>query len=255
VKQRDRETVKARASSKPWNGRQVSRETCISIGIATRERVARWVTEARFVPRAGFFERVERMVATLALWGETTNLTSNPFDPDELAFHVIDSLAPIASAEDANRDVLEHTLGPDRRAVDLGSGAGFPGLTLAAAFDAHFTLVEARRKRASYLRTAAHEMDLLNVSIEQRRADPQSGAGSFDIATARAFGQMSALCEVASAALHQGGFLLVYLSARQLPEALSVDSGQLGEVSSWTYRLNHSGQNVERAALLLRKLG
>ena len=193
------------------------------------------------------------MAASVALWGATTNLTATPSDPRELAFHVIDSLAPIAYAEHLNRAILEDALGPGRLALDLGSGAGFPGLVLASAFDAHFTLVEARRKRASHLIAAAHEMRLSNVGIEQRRADSQTSAGSFDIATARAFGPLDHLCRAAASALRPGGYLMLYLSAGQLRSDLATGLRQFGEASRWIYRLNHSGRVVERAAMLLRR--
>jgi 16S rRNA G527 N7-methylase RsmG len=58
------------------------------------------------------------------------------------------------------------------RVLDLGSGAGFPALILAAACDADFLLMEARRKRASFLRVTAAEMGLSNVQVDSARADP-----------------------------------------------------------------------------------
>jgi 16S rRNA (guanine527-N7)-methyltransferase len=193
------------------------------------------------------------MAATIVLWGASTNLTANSSDPHELAFHITDSLAPIAYANDPNRAILEDTLGPDRLALDLGSGAGFPGLVLAAAFDAHFTLVEARRKRASHLVAAAAEMQLSNVGIEQRRAESEKIEGSFDIATARAFGPINHLCQAAASALRPGGYLMLYLSAGQLRSGVAAGFENFGEPSTWTYHLNHSGREVERAAMLLRK--
>ena len=157
------------------------------------------------------------MAATLALWGAHTNLTAEASEPAEIAFHVIDSLAPIAFASSADREALEAALADGASALDLGSGAGFPGLVLAAAFEARFTLAESRRKRASYLQVAAHEMDLENVAIEQRRASAESVAsGLYHLVTARAFGTSAELYEIAAAALSPGGLLLLYASADQM---------------------------------------
>ncbi len=112
----------------------VSRETDIQkIGSDARERVARWLGETTLSLRDGFLERIEKMAATLALWGARTNLTAEASDPAEIAFHIIDSLAPIAFAEGADRETLEAALAEGASALDLGSGAGFPGLVLAAA--------------------------------------------------------------------------------------------------------------------------
>lgn len=247
--------MKIRGLPRTSGQRHVSRETCDDIGAATRELVARWLTESEFVPGDGFLDRIEKLAASVALWGATTNLTANPSDPVELAFHIVDSLAPIACAEDVNRAMLEDALGPDRLAVDLGSGAGFPGLVLAAAFDAHFTLIEARRKRASHLIAAAHAMHLSNVGIEQRRADPLTIEGSFDIATARAFGPLNHLCQAAASALRPGGYLMLYVSAAQLRSSAAVSFERFEAPLSWTYSLDHSGHLVERAVMLLRKTG
>ena len=76
---------------------------------------------------------------------------------------------------------------------------------LAAAFAARFTLAEARRKRASYLQVAAHEMNLANVEVERRRASAESIASGFDLVTARAFGTSVELYEIAAAALRPAG--------------------------------------------------
>jgi 16S rRNA (guanine527-N7)-methyltransferase len=231
-------------------------------GIASdaRARVARWLGETTLHPRAGFFERIEKMAATLALWGAHTNLTADASDPAEIAFHVIDSLAPMAFAGGANREMLEAALAEGSTALDLGSGAGFPGLVLAAAFRARFTLAETRRKRASYLQVAAHEMDVENVAIEQRRVSARSVAGGFDLVTARAFGTSAELYEIAAASLSPGGILLLYASADQV---LGASSGQVGsdqvlaegapESVIWTYRLPHGERVATRAAVLWRK--
>ena len=73
----------------------------------------------------------------------------------------------------------------DREALDLGSGAGLPGLVMAIACPhLHVGLVEARRRRAAFLELAAHELGLPNVAILVRRAESlEAGA---DLATARA---------------------------------------------------------------------
>ena len=216
-----------------------------------RQRVARWLRETTLTPRAGFLERIEKMAAALVLWGAHTNLTADASDPAEIAFHVIDSLAPIAFATGANRDALEAALAEGATVLDLGSGAGFPGLVLAAAFNARFTLAESRRKRASFLQVAAHEMGLKNVAIEQRRASARSIASGFDLVTARAFGTSLELYQIAAAALRPRGILLLYASADQV---LDASSGQvLIESAAWTYRLPHGERAATRTAILWRK--
>jgi 16S rRNA (guanine(527)-N(7))-methyltransferase RsmG len=253
--------------AKPRRPSSVSRETNIEkIAGDACERVARWLGETTLKPRDGFLERIEEMAATLALWGARTNLTADASDPAEIAFHVIDSLAPIAFAEGADLESLNEALAEGSSALDLGSGAGFPGLVLAAAFEARFTLAESRRKRASYLQVAAHEMGLESVAIEQRRTRPESiASGLYDLVTARAFGARTELCEIAAAALRPGGILLLYASADQMPggssgqvlggslDASRAHSMRFAQRAAWTYRLPHGARVVTRTAVLWRK--
>jgi 16S rRNA (guanine527-N7)-methyltransferase len=231
----------------------VSRETASEkIAGETRERVARWLGETTLHPRAGFLNRIEKMAAALALWGAHTNLTADASDPVEIAFHTIDSLAPIAFAPGSARDSLDAALGASAKVMDLGSGGGFPSLVLAAAFEAQFTLVEARRKRASYLQVAAHEMVLTNVVVEQRRASSGTIAGGFDLVTARAFGT-SELFEIAAAALGPGGFLLQYAGADEVGEPQALANSFFADRTSWTYRLPHGERVANRTGVLWRR--
>jgi len=140
-----------------------------AIGRETRDLLENRYEELDSVPAViEFLARIERFAATLALWGSRTNLTAHPEDPSEVAFHIIDSLAPLTIASHPEGSILRGCFTSGRRVLDLGSGAGFPGLVLAAACEAHFTLVEARHKRASFLKTAATEMGLDNVTVLHR---------------------------------------------------------------------------------------
>jgi len=79
----------------------------------------------------------------------------------------------------------------DRPLVDLGSGAGLPGLVLAAALpEQKVHLVESRRKRASFLRQAVRVMELENVQVHHGRSEQfceTLALGAPPTVTARAF--------------------------------------------------------------------
>jgi 16S rRNA (guanine(527)-N(7))-methyltransferase RsmG len=223
-----------------------------AIAAQARASVARWLAETPLRLREGFLVRIERMAATLALWGAHTNLTASPDDPDEIAFHVIDSLAPIAFASGGDRGALECAFAADAAVLDIGAGAGFPGLVLAAAFDAHFTLVESRRKRASYLEVAAREMELRNVTVERRRVSPRSVAAEFDLVTGRAFGALAGVYRIAAAALRPGGLLLLYASSGQGLEENDARGAGLAGPTTWEYRVAHGTRVAVRRAALWR---
>jgi 16S rRNA (guanine527-N7)-methyltransferase len=194
-----------------------------------------------------FLNRIERMAATLAIWGPKINLTANPRDPNEIVFHVFDSIIPISIA--ASSKILR--LDRAHRFLDIGSGAGFPGLVIAAAINAHVTLVEARRKRATYLSEAAIEMGLQNVRVECARAEALDLHDGFDVITSRAVGDVPALWHIASRGLRLEGVLMLYVSADQkFDDAASVAAASaagLVDRQVAGYDLRHGRQVMRRA--------
>ncbi len=200
------------------------------------------------VPRvveAEFPERIEKLAACVALWGSKMNLTAHPKDPEEIAFHVIDSVMPVILAFDKS-SLLTGQFAKDRKILDLGSGAGFPGLVLAAASTAHFTLVESRRKRASFLQVALAEMGLKNVTIEGKRAEDIGLAERYDLVTARAFGDAADFFALAARALKPGGLAILYANPSQ---RLSLEVHQLIE-----YSVTRRGEKIDRILAIWRRL-
>jgi len=167
-----------------------------------------------------FPARIEKFAAAIALWGARMNLTAHPDDPDEIAFHVTDCLMPLMLAMDDSSPFWVR-FDNGREILDLGSGAGFPGLVLAAASPAHFTLVESRRKRASFLQYAVAEAQLDNVEVLVTRAEDLGTSCRYDIVTARAFGDSRDFFELARRLLKADGVALLYANPSQrLPAGL-----------------------------------
>ncbi|HUO03993.1 MAG TPA: 16S rRNA (guanine(527)-N(7))-methyltransferase RsmG [Candidatus Binataceae bacterium] len=194
-----------------------------------------------------FLDRIERFAATLAKWGAKTNLTANPGDPTEIVFHIFDSLIPIALAVEQKAIRLRPAFERDTRILDIGSGAGFPGLIIAAALKAHVTLVESRRKRAGFLEDASIEMGLRNVQVIAGRAEEI--AGRFDLVTARAVGDARGLFNIAARALHPGGMLMLYASAGQRFDAKAAEAASFDAGPTIPYELRHRREVVPRAAV------
>ncbi len=189
----------------------------------------------------------------LALWGERTNLTARPGDPGEIAFHVVDSLMPLVIGEHRGNAAIPGIFSDASRILDLGSGAGFPGLVLAAACDATFTLCESRRKRASFLQVAIAEMGIRNVSVESMRVRPESFRPEFDVVTARAVGDLPQLYRICAAALRRDGVALLYTAPAQRLEPEMAEAAGLASRSILEYELDRDGERVRRALVLWRK--
>lgn len=106
-----------------------------------------------------------------------------------------------------------------QRVADIGSGAGLPGLPLAASLpDTSWALIEATSKKARFIEKAAEEMGLDNVEVlaartEEVAVDPPTRE-QFDAVTARAVGPLSTTVELASPLLGEGGYLLIWRGAR-----------------------------------------
>ena len=109
--------------------------------------------------------------------------------------------------------------------VDIGAGAGIPGLPLCLADPTIAgTLVEARRKRVSFLLAAQRELDLGNVVVTEGRAEVlverEPGlASAFDVVVARSVGPAGTLLPLARKYLKTGGLFVVSGSPDPHPQA------------------------------------
>lgn len=91
--------------------------------------------------------------------------------------------------------------------ADVGSGAGLPGLVLAAARpDVLVTLIEPMERRTAWLEDERHRLGLDNVVIERARAE-DAAPGRFDVVTARAVGALTGLLPITAPLARPGGRL------------------------------------------------
>jgi 16S rRNA (guanine527-N7)-methyltransferase len=129
-------------------------------------------------------ERLDRFVALLRKANESQNLVSAASLDHVYARHLVDSAQLWRLAPDA------------KSWLDLGSGAGLPGLILAILTDSPVVLVESRRLRTDWLLYAADMLDLKNVRVEAARLDMVKGF-SAGVITARAFAPLPKLLAAA----------------------------------------------------------
>jgi 16S rRNA (guanine527-N7)-methyltransferase len=101
------------------------------------------------------------------------------------------------------------------RIADLGSGAGWPGLALAAALpDAHVSLVESQIRHCRYLEKAVEVGELTNASVVNARAEAwPEGLGVHDLVTARAVAALPVILEYAAPLLADGGHFVAWKGA------------------------------------------
>ena len=123
---------------------------------------------------------------------------------------VIDSLSVLPGVD---------MLGESAKVIDIGSGAGLPGLPIAVARPAvQVTMLEATGKKADFIRGCIEALGLTNAQVLQERAevlgqDPQHRAG-YDAAVSRAVGAMPLVLEYSLPLVREGGRVLAMKGPR-----------------------------------------
>ena len=155
----------------------------------------------------GAAEKFGNLFCELARWNKKVNLTAIR-DPDEMiTSHLVDSLvaAPLLQGETV---------------LDVGTGAGFPGLPLAIALpERHFTLLDSNNKKIMFAQHAAGLLGLDNVSVVKARGEDYAPGHGFDTVIARALAALPRLVEIAGHHVREDG-VFVALKGRYPAEEL-----------------------------------
>jgi len=194
----------------------------------------------------GQLERFRLYVDELLLWNRRHNLVATD-DPEEIVVrHVLDSLAPVP--------VLP---GREGRLLDIGSGAGFPGIPLKITRPSlEVQLLEASRKKSSFLKRAAGLLELDGLGVVWGRTEEivlrEGIAGSFDMVISRAVFPLPRFAAAGAPFLHPGGHLIVMAGPGTDDRATPPPETGLERVASHAYALPFSGDR--RKIFLYKKI-
>jgi 16S rRNA (guanine527-N7)-methyltransferase len=181
-------------------------------------------------------DRFDLLVALVQKWTPVVNLISKASSAQIWDRHVYDS-AQVFSARPPESKTW----------VDLGSGAGFPGLVVAILAKEHqpglqVTLVEADQRKATFLSQAVRLLGLSSIVIPERieTLEPQGA----DVVSARALAPLTVLCGYAHRHLAPGG-LAVFLKGAQAAEEV------LDARKAWRFDLIRQPSRTDPAATIL----
>lgn len=158
-----------------------------------------------FVDNLEFIPQCQAYLSLVSYWNTITNLISSR-DVDNLLIHLIrQSVQPLATEILSKNSVV----------LDVGSGAGLPGLPLKFARpELRLTLLEPRRKKSLFLQRVVDELKLKNVTVIRQRIEEFSilpdNLQKFDLITARGTGTTDRLLPILLPLLRRGGSCWFY---------------------------------------------
>jgi 16S rRNA (guanine527-N7)-methyltransferase len=162
----------------------------------TEEKISAGVAALRQELPAPAIAQLAALLSELGRWGRRVNLTAIQNPEEMVGAHILDSLA-----------VRPFLKGP--QVIDIGTGAGFPGLPLAVAEpDVEFTLLDSNGKKISFVRHMIGELGLSNANAIKARAEDYAPGNRFDTVIARALAAIPRLVELSAHLVREDGQLL-----------------------------------------------
>lgn len=162
----------------------------------TAENIAAGVDQLGQDLPDGAVRKLTLLLTELQRWNRRINLTAIRDAREMVSAHILDSLA-----------VRPFLKGP--RIIDIGTGAGFPGLPLAIAEPGFaFVLLDSNGKRISFVNHVIGELGLTNVEALKARAEDYAPAMCFNTVIARALASLPRLVELAAHLVGEDGQLL-----------------------------------------------
>ena len=185
-------------------------------------------------------ESMAVLVNALSHWNRRINLTAIRTTSAMVAGHILDSLVAAC-----------HLRGT--RVLDLGTGAGFPGLPLAIMEpEREFVLLDSNRKKISFVGHMIAELGLDNAKVAKARAEDYAPGKRFDTVIARALASLPRLAELSAHLVEESGQVLALKGKYPAEELEAIRS-----LSEWEYSVKPvdvPGLDAERHIVRLKRI-
>lgn len=196
-------------------------------------------------------EQFLRYYEMLVQWNEIMNLTAITDFADVMKKHFVDSLSLVRICD------LTRSLS----LIDVGTGAGFPGLVLKIAFpDLKVTLLDSLNKRIHFLDEVINKLGINGVKTVHGRAEDYAKQGklreSFDLCVSRAVANLSTLSEYCLPFIKVNGFFISYKSERVSEELANAEHAIsiLGGMMENQVELMLPDSDIYRNLVMIRKI-
>ena len=144
----------------------------------------------------------------LIKWNKTYNLTSLTTKEDIITTHLLDCLSVVKKID-------------GQRILDVGSGAGLPGLMIALARPTtHLCLIDKVAKKTSFMKQAVLELELSNVEVIHGRVEDLRVKNPFDMIVSRAFSEVEKFISLTQHLISKQGAWLIMKSKKIMTEDL-----------------------------------
>lgn len=186
-------------------------------------------------------DRLLAYLGLLARWNRVYNLTAVREPAQMLTQHLLDSLAVVGP--------LQRKQARPGRLLDVGSGAGLPGVVIAVALPAwQVVCIDAVAKKARFVHQVAAELGLTNLTAEHGRVEAASTA-SFDVIASRAFASLADFVALTDARLAAGGLWMAMKGRRPDDEIAALPAG----IHAVVEPLQVPGLDAERCLVWMHK--
>lgn len=197
------------------------------------------------------YEQFDKYYELLVEWNKVMNLTGITEYEEVNEKHFIDSLS-IVKVIDVNKV---------NSVIDVGTGAGFPGIPLKIAFPhLKITLLDSLNKRIKYLNTVIEELGLEDIQTIHGRAEDfarkEEHREQYDLAVSRAVANLSTLSELCVPYVKVGGMFIPYKSGeievevKEAQTAIKVLGGKQEEIVKFTL----PGSDISRSFVKIDKV-